>query len=463
MVCGTSGLTYQQLAAEARGLAAELARRGVAAGDLVGLRVTRSLDVPVAILGILAAGAAYVPLDPQYPADRLRLMAQESGITLVVGDDVPARGHQDAAPESLPPTDAGDRAYVIYTSGSTGRPKGCVVTHGNVLSLLDGALPLFDVGPDDRWTLFHSVNFDFSVWELWGALATGGTVVIVDGEAALDPEVFLDLLIEQRVTVLNQVPPVFRGLVEAHADRDCPPLSVRYLVFGGDAVDLDVTAEFVRAAGGGVRAVNMYGITETTVHVTYKELDAATLAGTSRSPIGRPLPHLDVVLRDENGDRVPDGQPGEMWVSGTGVGLGYLGRDELTAERFVTVDGVRCYRSGDLARRLPDGELEFLGRADRQVKVRGFRIEPAEVEAVLRSCAGVRDAVVDRVADPALGDILVGYVVADGTVDARRLREECGRVLPSHMVPTRFEALPAIPLTRSGKVDRTVLSRAVHR
>ncbi|MBG0816342.1 amino acid adenylation domain-containing protein [Planomonospora sp. ID82291] len=466
VVCGERSLTYGELNAAARSLAAELVRQGVERGEPVGLRVSRSADVPVAVLGIMLAGAAYVPLDPQHPAERLRLMVEESGIRYVVGGEgmavqrsVPVRGHGPAPAGGLPPLSSGDLAYVIYTSGSTGRPKGCVITHANVLSLLAGALPLFDVGADDRWTLFHSINFDFSVWELWGALVTGGTLVIVDAETSVDPEEFLELLIRERVSVLNQVPPVFRVLAEAHADAGHPPLALRYVIFGGDAVDLDVTAAFLDALPENARpvAVNMYGITETTVHVTYKELGPDVLRGSDRSPIGRPLPHLDVVLRDEAGVEVPEGEVGEMWVSGGGVGAGYLRRDDLTAERFVVVDGVRCYRSGDLARRTAGGELQYLGRADRQVKLRGLRVELGEIEAVLRRCTGVRDAVARLVTDRALGDLLVAYVVAGDDYDARRVREECGMSLPAYMVPARYETLAAIPLSFTGKVDRAAL------
>ncbi|MET8229833.1 amino acid adenylation domain-containing protein [Micromonospora sp. NPDC005298] len=475
VLCGPESLTYAEVDAAARGLAAELGRRGVRPGDMVGLQVTRTVDVPVAVLGIMLAGAAYVPLDPHYPAERLRLMIDEAEIGCVVGvpDDeraisatgVPVRGHAPVPMADLPVPGPDDHAYVIYTSGSTGRPKGCVITHRNVVSLLAAALPLFDVGPDDRWTLFHSMNFDFSVWELWGPLTTGGTVVIVDPIASVDPDEFVELLIRDRVTVLNQVPSVFRALVQAHTAAGHPALALRRLVFGGEAVDLDTTARFLNAlpADGRPVAVNMYGITETTVHVTYKELDAAALDGTDRSPIGVPLPHLTVEVRDEDGTPLPDGATGEMWVSGAGVGVGYLRRPELTAERFVERDGVRWYRSGDLARRLPDGQLQYLGRADRQVKVRGFRIELGEIEAVLRRVGGVRDAVVEVVNGRAGGQFLVAYVVPGDGFDERLARTRCEEMLPAHMMPARFESIDAVPLTASGKVDRAALSSVSRR
>jgi nonribosomal peptide synthetase DhbF len=459
VVCGAQSLTYAELDREARALAAEMVRRGVGPGDLIGLRVARSIDVPVAIVGILMAGAAYVPLDPQYPAKRLQMIVEEAGIAWVVGDGIPIRGHAPAPDVELPEPGPTDRAYVIYTSGSTGRPKGCVVTHRNVLSLLAAALPLFDVGPDDRWTLFHSINFDVSVWELWGPLVTGGTVVIVEADAALDPQEMLDLVIAERVTVLLQVPAVFRLLAEAHAEAGRPRHSLRYVIFAGEAVDLATLAAFVDGQREEVRLVNMYGPTETTVYATHKLLDEAALHGANRSPIGRPLAHLAIVLRDEHGAEVPDGVPGEMWISGAGVCDGYLGRDDLTAERFVTVDGARCYRTGDLARRLPDGELEFLGRADRQVKVRGFRIELTEIEAVLRTCAGVRDAVVEVVTGGDATDFLVAYLVPDDDrFSMAQARAECEQSLPPHMVPNVFTLVPAIPLTPSGKVDRGALA-----
>ncbi len=437
-------LTYAELDAASDRLASSLVARGVRRGDLVGLKTGRTVETPAAILGILKAGAAYVPLDPAYPEDRLRMMIEDAGLEIVV-DSIPSDG-EETVDVSIGPDDP---AYVIYTSGSTGRPKGCVVTHGNVLALLEAALPLFDVGADDRWTLFHSVSFDFSVWELWGALATGATAVMVPDDAARSPADFLDLLAAERVTVLNQVPSVFRYLARAHEAAGRPPLALRYVVFGGEGVDLDVVASF--APGRRPAMVNMYGITETTVHVTYKSLGAEEAVA---SPIGRPLPHLAVSLRDGDGKPVPPGAPGEMWISGAGVAAGYLNRPELTAERFVTVDGRRHYRSGDLARLLPDGELEYLGRADRQLKLRGFRIEPGEIEAVLRAHDGVQDAAVTVTTTRAGAQFLEARIVPavpDG------LRAHAAAALPAHMVPDRYRAVPELPRTPSGKLDRTAL------
>ena len=229
------------------------------------------------------------------------------------------------------------------------------------------------------------------------------------------------------------------------------------MIFAGEAVDLDAAAAFVEGQDSQVRLINMYGPTETTVFATHKHLDDATLHGPNRSPIGRALAHLTISLRDETGTPVPAGEPGEIWMCGPGVSQGYLGREELTAERFVVADGQRWYRAGDLARESPDGELEFLGRVDRQVKLRGFRIEPGEIEAVLRRCTGVRDAVVEVARGPMSGDHLVAYVVAEGVFDRHRVRGECEAVLPAHMLPAVFVELPAMPLTPSGKVDRAAL------
>lgn len=471
VVCGRQSLTYAELLGQAQHLAGRLVAAGVGRNALVGLEVTRSLQIPVAILGILMSGAAYVPLDPAYPIDRLRMMVADAGVALVVTDrDSPladklgcravlVRADEAVAGVERITVAADDPAYVIYTSGSTGRPKGCIVTHRNVLSLLAATLPLFDVGPNDRWSLFHSVNFDFSVFEMWFPLISRGTVVIVDGEAALSPEAFLRLLAEKRITVLSQVPSVFRSLLQVHALYPEPDLALRYLVFGGERVELDAVRDFLShlPADRHPVVVNMYGITETTVHVTFKELTAEDLDGPVRSPIGVPLPHLAVELRDDQGKPVAPGEPGEMWVSGGGVAAGYLNRPVLTAARFRTEGERRYYRSGDLARMLPNGELEYLGRVDRQVKHRGFRIELEEIEATLRNLDSVYNVAVAVVTGRSGGEFLTAYVAGSDDFSAAAARTHAARLLPSHMVPSRYMRVPALPLTPSGKLDRAAL------
>ena len=464
---GTSSLTYDELTGRVGALAGALAGRGIGRGDLVGVLADQTVDSVVAIAGVLRAGAAYVPLDVTYPAQRLRYMARDAGLRVVVGDGtldeldaVPVSGAGGGATPPVP-ADGEDPAYVIYTSGSTGEPKGCVVTHGNVLALLRHTLPLFDVGPADRWSVFHSFSFDFSVWELWGALLTGATAVCVPRAAAPLPEDVLDFLAAQRVTVLSQVPSVFRALATVYRSRPAD-LALRYLVFGGERVDLAAVRDFLAAARGcRPVAVNMYGITETTVHATIRVLGERDLAGAVASPIGTALPHLTIELRDEGGRPVPAGADGEMWISGAGVARGYLNRPELTAQRFVEDASGRWYRSGDLARWGGDGGLEYLGRTDRQVKLRGFRIELGEIEAVLAGSDRVAAVAVVAVERPSAGSVLVASVVPRewpaGPDLVGHLRGHAAARLPRHMVPARYQVVRELPLTLSGKLDRRSL------
>ncbi|MCX4758311.1 amino acid adenylation domain-containing protein [Kitasatospora purpeofusca] len=484
---GGEQLGYAELDRRAGAVAARLTAAGLGRGDLVGVLLERSHRAPAWILGVLRSGAAYVPLDPSYPADRLRFMAGDAGLAALVGDPdraaacgldaLPVIDPEAAAAEPARPAEAGgpvaaepgpdDPAYVIYTSGSTGVPKGCVVTHGNVLELLRATLPLFELGPDDRWTLFHSASFDFSVWELWGAWATGATAVPVPAATAQAPEDFLRLLADERITVLNQVPSAFRHLAREYADSGAPATALRYVVFGGESVDLDVVRGFLAAsaaAPGPVPVmVNMYGITEITVHATHLVLTPEQLAGDTPSPIGRPLPHLAIELRDDALRLVPDGGTGEMWVAGSGVADGYLNRPELTAERFRTLDGRRMYRTGDLARRLPDGGLAYLGRNDQQVKLRGHRVELGEVEAGLRAAPQVRDAAALVVRDDAGNELLTALVVpaGPGEADVAALRRFARATMPAQLVPNRFHPVEELPLTSSGKLDRKALAGLV--
>ncbi|HEX3526556.1 MAG TPA: amino acid adenylation domain-containing protein, partial [Thermoanaerobaculia bacterium] len=460
---GEAHLTYGELAARSRGLAHWLRRSGVVPGERVGLRLERSPEMVVGILGVLAAGAAYVPLDPAYPEERLSFILADSGARIVVGQAEISAAAASRAPGGEVEAGPDDLAYLIYTSGSTGRPKGVGVTHGNVLSLLGATAPGFGLGAEDVWTLFHSYAFDFSVWELWGALAFGGRLVVVPWVVSRTPEAFRELLIREGVTVLNQTPSAFGQLVdleETAADLS----SLRLVIFGGEALEPRLLLPWMERYGDErPRLVNMYGITETTVHVTARRIGRSDLGAGSR--IGRPLADWAVYLLGGDGQPVPAGVAGEMFVGGAGVSQGYPSRPELTAERFVPdpfgeSPGARLYRSGDLARHPADGDLEYLGRIDHQVKVRGFRIELGEIEAALAGAAGVADAAVVLCRDLAGGDGLVGYVVAEpgSALSGAALREHLKTLLPDYMVPVQVVRLEALPLTTNGKLDRRWLA-----
>ncbi|WOX15494.1 non-ribosomal peptide synthetase [Streptomyces sp. N50] len=480
--CGDQSLTYGELEARANRLAQYLVSLGAGPGRLVALSVERGVQMVVGLLGILKSGAAYVPLDPAYPADRLVYMLQDSGAGLLVthhglqrqfagaevtvvdlDGDWPAIAELAATAPEVGVT-ADDVAYVIYTSGSTGRPKGVAVEHRSVLNLLANCQPLYGFGPEDVWTVFHSYAFDFSVWELWGCLMAGGRAVVVPQDVARSPEAMWQLLAEERVTVFNQTPSMFRELIEYAVTVDARVLpDLRYVIFGGEALESKhVSGWFERFGGSGsARLVNMYGITETTVHVTYQEIRAEHLRGDGRIPAGRPLPSYRVFLLDGAGTPVPVGVPGEIHVAGPGLARGYLNRAGLTAERFPLnpfgAPGERMYRSGDVARWRADGTLEYLGRADDQVKIRGFRIELGEIESVLVGHPVLRDAVV-VVHQGADGHRrLVAYAVTGDDLPTAELREYLSGSLPDYMVPAVFVRLERLPLTPSGKVDRRSL------
>jgi amino acid adenylation domain-containing protein len=476
---GGDALTYADLDRRSEAVARRLRALGAGPETLVGLCVERSPDLVIGMLGILRAGAAYVPLDPDYPRDRLAFMVEDAAAPIVLThralhDRLPASGARlidldqlDAAQRSAPdhgsssPALPDSTAYVMYTSGSTGRPKGVAVTHHQVVRLFEATRSLFDFDERDVWTMFHSFAFDFSVWELWGALAHGGRLVMVPYRVSRSPEAFHALLADERVTVLNQTPSAFRELVRADQAAGARELALRTIIFGGEALELETLRPwFERHGDQRPRLVNMYGITETTVHVTHRALSAADLGAGRASLIGAPLPDLSLHLLDHHGEPVPIGVPGEICVGGAGVARGYLRRPALTAERFVpdrSGRGGRLYRSGDLARHRADGELEYLGRADQQIKLRGYRIETGEIEAALLDHPAVRQCAVvvrDRSGDP--GDRrLVAYVVAGGA--AADLRAHLARRLPAHMVPSAFVALERLPLTAQGKLDRAAL------
>ncbi|MGA5222922.1 amino acid adenylation domain-containing protein [Streptomyces koyangensis] len=492
VVCGEDALTYGELDRSANQLAHHLISLGAGPGHLVGLSVERSTDMAVGLLGIMKAGAAYLPLDPAYPADRLTYMLEDSGARLLI-----THHHTQPAPAGIQvidlnteretlarqPTTAprttvtpDDLAYVIYTSGSTGRPKGVAIEHHTVLHLLANSQPLYGFGPQDVWTVFHSYAFDFSVWELWGALTTGARAVIVPHDTARNPEAMWHLLTQEKVTLLSQTPSMFRELVGHRPGTDALDADVqglpdlRWIVFGGEALEpKHIQPWFDRYPDARTQLINMYGITETTVHVTHQVITTDHLTQGGRLPAGRPLPGYQVRLLDPHGNPVPTGVPGEIYVAGNGLARGYLHRPQLTAERFTAnphhdigtstgiTTGTRMYRSGDLARWLPDGTLEHLGRADDQVKIRGYRIELGEIETALTTHPHIHETLVTTHQDPDGHRRLLAYLVTDTPLTPAQLRTHLAATLPDHMIPALYIPLDRLPLTPSGKVDRRAL------
>ena len=475
--CEGDSVTYGQLDGRANALARDLVQRGVAPGQLVGLCLPRSSELLVGMLGILKAGAAYVPLDPKSPMARLQDIARDAELQMMVTSEVElpgvaaiavesgadlerdkSTGNAAIAPRGCSP-DRDSLAYVMYTSGTTGRPKGVRVSHGNVVRLFDATAPRFEFDPSDVWSLFHSVAFDFSVWEIWGALLHGATLVVVPYWVSRAPAEFWQLLHRDRVTMLSQTPSAFRHLIAEDAAHD-QKLALRCIVFGGEALSTAMLAPWLERHGDRTpRLINMYGITETTVHVTYRRMRQGDV-GLQMSPIGCAIPDLELFLLDAGKNPVPRGVVGEIYVAGAGVSQGYWRRDQLTAERFVSAPALSgksaarglLYRSGDLARLSPAGELEYLGRADRQVKIRGFRIELGEIEAAVDQHEAVQRTVL-RADDVAGQAELVAFVATVGEITVSELREHCAGKVPDYMVPARFVRVSHIPLTKNGKVD----------
>ncbi|MGB6274148.1 MAG: amino acid adenylation domain-containing protein, partial [Rhodococcus sp. (in: high G+C Gram-positive bacteria)] len=485
VVFGDHSLTYAELDDRSSRLARLLVRRGVTSESLVAVAMPRNEELIVALLAVIKSGGGYLPIDVSYPADRLAFMLEDASPICVISTvadsaavpasdldvleiDSPELMAELDAMSGAPLTDA-DRsggtsadsiAYVIYTSGSTGRPKGVQIAHRNVATLFANTADLFDFDDRDVWTMFHSYAFDFSVWELWGPLLHGGTLVVVDYYTARSPELFRELLVREKVTVLNQTPTAFYQFAEADrvatgnlagtADAD---LSLRYVIFGGEALDLGQLARwYARHDEAAPTLVNMYGITETTVHVSHLALTEQFAASASASVIGQAIPALHVAVLDTRLNPVPPGVTGEMYVSGAQLSRGYLGRAGLSATRFVADpsgdSGARMYRTGDTARWNRDGALEYLGRSDMQVQLHGFRIELGEIESALLAYDGVAASVVS-VRDDGSGDRLIGYVVAEAgrTLDHSAVLEFVGHSLTSYMVPAALIVLEELPLT----------------
>ncbi|MGQ6659117.1 amino acid adenylation domain-containing protein, partial [Serratia sp. IR-2025] len=477
---GDDSLTYAELNTQANRWAHRLVQLGVQPDSLVALCAGRGLPMLVGLLGILKAGGAYVPLDPAYSGERLQYILVDSAPVLLLADELGRQALGDCEVPLLaleqPLTGEGDDlqdvgvrpahlAYVIYTSGSTGKPKGVMVEHRQVARLFSATNAWFNFSAADRWCLFHSFAFDFSVWEIWGAWLYGGQLFIVPQAIARSAPDFYHFVCRSGITVLNQTPSAFKAFIQAQAHSEARQ-QLREIVFGGEMLKpSDLAPWFARPENRQTRLINMYGITETTVHVTYRPLSAQDTAITT-SPIGSRIPDLRLYLLGADGEPVPMGAIGELYVGGEGVARGYLNRPELTAERFLDdpfnrAPGARMYRTGDLARYLPGGDIEYLGRNDQQVKIRGFRIECGEVEAQLSTDPRVRSVAVDAIDDGDGGKRLVAWVVpapeAERATLATGLRQHLQARLPDYMVPVAYVWLEALPLTGNGKLDKRAL------
>ncbi|MEH2191207.1 MAG: amino acid adenylation domain-containing protein [Nostoc sp.] len=508
-------LTYRELNQRANQLAHHLQTMGVKPEVLVGIYLERSVDMVVSILGILKAGGAYVPLDPTYPKERVAFMLNDAQVWVLLTEDKLLTGLPEHEAQvvcldkdgeirvdnPVSEVTTNNLAYVIYTSGSTGKPKGVLVTHQNVMRLFAATQSWFNFSDRDVWTNFHSYAFDFSVWEIWGALLHGGRLVVVPYWITRSPDAFYNLLCTEQVTILNQTPSAFRQLMRAEEEAgNTGTLALRKVIFGGEALELgSLQSWFERHGDREPQLVNMYGITETTVHVTYRPITVADLSQRGISPIGHRIPDLQVYLLDSQQQPVPIGVAGELYIGGAGVTRGYLNRPELTAERFITNPFEnskfnRLYKSGDLARYLPNGELEYLGRIDHQVKIRGFRIELGEIEAVLCQHPAIQEAIalvrennskswgVNSINDledsGAIADLrrfikvrspeskseptnklLVAYCIyhQEPKPNLTELRGFLQERLPDYMIPAAFVMLKVFPLTANGKVDRLAL------
>jgi amino acid adenylation domain-containing protein len=454
-VSGADGtLTYRELVAAAHRIGHGLRRRGVAAGDVVGLCAHRRTELVTGLLGILAAGAAYLPLDPTYPTERSAFIATDAGAKLVLGhseamaplgglplelvalDAAPFAAEPDTAPV---PTDPNALAYVIYTSGSTGRPKGVEIGHAALLNLVMAMTELIGSTPADRWLNLTTISFDISGLELFAPLTTGGEVVVATDAAVREGAALARLISDAGISHVQATPSSWQLLLDA----DWPGAPITALS-GGEPLPLPLARRLRPLVS---RLINVYGPTETTIWSTAAEVPADP----DRITIGGPLANTTLHVLDDRMRPTPVGVPGELWIGGAGLARGYRGRPDLTAGRFVTdPTGRRLYRTGDRVRLTMDAHIEFLGRTDDQIKLRGHRIELAEIEQALLEAPGVAQA-----AAAVRDGELVAYLVGDA--DPGQLRAHITRILPRYMIPRDFIRLERMPATPNGKLDRAAL------
>ncbi len=469
-------ITYAELDKKSSQLSNHISSFGIEKGDFIPICTSRSIDMIIGMLAILKSGGVYVPLTPDLPESRITFVIEDTKTKLILGEEENKGKFSSVAYISLNTLDynaykaddntviisPSDLAYVIYTSGTTGKPKGVLIPHKNVVRLFFNDKALFDFDSTDVWSMFHSYSFDFSVWEMYGALFYGGTLVVVPETTTKDPVLFSKLIQEQGVTVLNQTPSYFKILQNELLNIEVTDLSIRYVIFGGEKLSPAILDRWILRFTD-CKMINMYGITETTVHVTYKEITQKEVA-LGVSNIGKPIPTLGSVILDAKGNIVPMHVSGELHIYGEGVGAGYLNRTELTSEKFVDLSlpglqELKYYKTGDLARMLYNGELEYMGRIDTQVKVRGYRIELGEIATVLRKKQGVNEAevVVNSSEDE---PYIVAYIIADEEYTAHSLEMYLSKHLPPYMIPSYFVQVASFALTSNGKLDTKALPAA---
>lgn len=469
-------LSYEELNKKSNQVANFLRNLGIKANDVIAIRLNKSLEMVIGILGILKAGGCYLPIDLSYPQERVSFMLKDSNAKIFLTNQKHKEDLDIDIPCYLLDTSSDneiylnsdknlkcinspeDLIYIIYTSGSTGTPKGVMLCHRNVVRLIKNENFQFDFNEKDVWTMFHSVAFDFSVWELYACLLFGSKLVLVPETIAKDPKKFLQLLRDKHVTVLNQTPTYFYNLMDRELLNEDSDLTVRYIIFGGEALKPNLVKPWKNKYPS-TKIINMYGITETTVHVTFKELNDEDLLS-SVSNIGKPIPTLKVYVMDKNLNIVPYGVEGEMCISGLGVCKGYLNRPELNNKKFVTNPYNRSeilYRSADTAILSKNGDLHYVGRIDNQVKIRGFRIEIGEIETKLLKHPDISKCVVLPKKNGDTDSYLVAYVVTDKKLSSNDLKLYISKLVPEYMIPSFFVFLDKIPLTSNGKVDRKKL------
>ena len=470
VVYGNDSVTYKELNNRCNKVALILKKNGVKKENFVALIMDKGIDCISTMLGILRVGACYVPIEPTLPKERIDFMLQDCNPSVIVVEpkykeivsnyenilmiDTDVVEQNEAKSEELC---TNNLAYVIYTSGTTGKPKGMMIEHHNVVSLIQNGIKLFHFNEKDRWTMFHSYNFDFSVWEMYGPLLTGGCVVIVDKSTARTTVEFRKLLFEQKITILNQTPLAFYSLMEEEMKYASHDLLINKVIFGGEVLQVTKLKNW-KDNYPNCELINMYGITETTVHVTYKFISKEEIAE-GKNSIGIPLPSYEAFVVDHNLKIVPIGVPGELLIGGTGVGRGYINRDELTKQKFVysNLKGNKLYRSGDLARWLPDGSLEYLGRIDDQVKIRGFRVELGEIETLIANIPQVTGVAVITRENKEGDKAIYAYYLSDELLDEEYIRRELAKKVPDYMLPAYMMQLDSFPMTSNGKLDRKSL------